>query len=260
MSESLPVGALDLAVRAADAAGDVVRKYFRSSFDVEKKDDLSPVTIADREAETVIRDIIEETFPGHGIFGEEHGNVRTDAEYVWTLDPIDGTQSFVTGRPLFGTLIALLKNDRPVLGIIDMPALGERWIGGDGIPATCNAEAVSTRDCGSLSNAWLSTTSPQMFDDGNFDAFEALRKQVWRTQYGSDCYAYGLLANGGLDLVVEAKMQPYDYCALVPVVEGAGGVISDWQGQPLGMTGDGRVLAAGNVALHAAAMQILNKI
>jgi len=257
MSGGIPEHALDMAVRAADAAGDVARKYFRTFFDVEKKDDLSPVTIADRESETVIRAIIEDAFPDHGIFGEEYGNVRTDAEYVWTLDPIDGTQSFVTGRPLFGTLIALLRHNRPVLGIIDMPALGERWIGIDGAPATCNDEAVTTRDCEDLNNAWLSTTSPQMFEGADTDAFEALRKRVWRTQYGSDCYAYGLLANGSLDLVVEASMQPYDYCALVPVVQGAGGVISDWHGQPLGLNSDGRVLAAGTASLHAAAMEIL---
>ncbi|MBT3237188.1 MAG: histidinol-phosphatase [Rhodospirillaceae bacterium] len=258
MSAAVPEQALELAVRAADAAGEVARKYFRSSFDVEKKDDESPVTIADREAETVIRDIIEEVFPEHGIFGEEHGNVRTDAEYVWTLDPIDGTQSFVTGRPLFGTLIALLHSNRPVLGIIDMPALGERWIGADGIAATFNGTAVTTRDCTDMGNAWLSTTSPQMFEGDDAVRFETLRQKVWRTQYGSDCYAYGLLANAGLDLVVEASMQPYDYCALVPVIEGAGGVITDWQGQPLGMNSDGRVLAAGNAPLHTAAMNILN--
>lgn len=257
MSEILPERALEMAIDAADAVREVTQKYFRSSFEVEKKDDLSPVTIADRQSEKAIRAIIEETFPEHGIYGEEFGNVRTDAQYVWTLDPIDGTQSFVTGRPLFGTLIALLRDNRPVLGIIDMPALDERWIGCDGAPATYNGEAVTTRDCGGLENAWLSTTSPQMFEGGDSAAFEALRKQIWRTQYGSDCYAYGLLANGGLDLVVEASMQPYDYCALVPVVEGAGGVISDWQGNPLGMHSDGRVLAAANASLHAAAMDIL---
>lgn len=257
MSGDIPEQALDLAVRAADAAGDVARKYFRSSFEVEKKDDLSPVTVADRESETVIRAIIEGVFPLHGIYGEEYGNVRTDAEYVWTLDPIDGTQSFVTGRPLFGTLIALLRDNRPVLGIIDMPALGERWIGCDGTPTTCNGEAAGTRDCGGLDNAWLSTTSPQMFEGTDLDAFETLRGQVWRTQYGSDCYAYGLLANGGLDLVVEASMQPYDYCALVPVVEGAGGVISDWRGRPLGLNSDGRVLAAATASMHTAALEIL---
>lgn len=241
----------------ADAARGVSLKYFRTAVAADAKADASPVTIADRETETQLREMIEAEHPDHGIFGEEHGSVRTDAEYVWVLDPIDGTQSFVTGKPLFGTLIGLLHGGRAVLGIMDMPALGERWVGAAGRPTTFNGDAVGTRPCPALDRAWLYATSPQMFTDDHFPGFEALRGATRRTIYGAECQAYGLLANGWVDVVCEDTMGAYDYVALAPIVEGAGGVMTDWSGRPLGLDGDGTVLAVGDPALHGAVMEIL---
>lgn len=241
----------------AEAVRPIVLGYFRHGVAIDTKADASPVTIADREAEARMREMITQAFPDHGILGEEHGSVRLDAEYVWVLDPIDGTKSFVTGKPLFGTLIALARRGRPVVGVIDAPALGERWIGVEGRPTTFNGQPASVRACPTLDQAWLYATSPQMFEGGDAAAFERLRLRCRATNYGADCYAFGLLANGTVDLVCEASTKPYDYCALVPVIQGAGGVMTDWGGRPLEIESDGRVLAAGDAALHAAALAVL---
>lgn len=250
--------ARNLAEQLADTAGSVAMKYFRSPLDIESKGDDSPVTIADREAEQAIRVLITETYPDHGILGEELGDHRIDAQYVWAIDPIDGTASFVTGKPLFGTLISLLRDGLPIIGVIDMPALGERWIGCEGQPTTFCNEQSSVRACARLKDAWLSATSPQMFREDEFVKFETLRKQCRRTVYGADCYAYGLLASGTIDLVVESTMGIYDFCALAPVVTGAGGVMTDWQGAPLSIKSDGRILAAGDSRMHHAALDVLS--
>ena len=250
--------ARDLAVRLADTAGPIAMKYFRGPLDIESKGDSSPVTVADREAEQAVRTLITEAYPDHGILGEELGNDRIDAEYVWAIDPIDGTASFVTGKPLFGNLISLLHHGKPIIGVIDMPALGERWVGVEGQPTKFGALHSAVRPCADLKDAWLSATSPQMFPEGEFEKFEALRKRCRRTVYGADCYAYGLLANGSIDLVVESTMGIYDFCALAPVVAGAGGVMTDWQGQPLTINSDGRIIASGDPRMHSAALEILS--
>jgi inositol-phosphate phosphatase/L-galactose 1-phosphate phosphatase/histidinol-phosphatase len=246
-----------LAGRLADAAGAVIRPYFRSRLAVERKGDASPVTVADREAEAAMRRLIEAEAPDHGIFGEEYGRVRDDARHVWVLDPIDGTKSFISGIPLFGTLIALLEDGAPVLGIIDQPISGERWLGARGRPTTLNGQPVSTRACGELSEASLFATSPDMFAGRDADAFRALAARVRLVRHGADCYAAGLLAGGFIDLVVEASLKPYDYCALVPVIEGAGGIATDWSGAPLGLASDGRVVYAGDRRCHAAALAVI---
>lgn len=248
---------LALAGRLADAAGAVAMRYFRGALAIDAKADASPVTIADREAELAMRAIIEAECPDHGIFGEEHGRARLEAEFVWVLDPIDGTKSFVIGKPLFGNLIALLHAGRPLIGIINCPALGERWVGMAGRPTTLNGQPVKTRAGTAPAAAWLATTTPEMFAGADADAFARLRRDVRHAVYGGDCHSYGLLASGTLDLVAEANMQPYDYMALVPVIEGAGGVVTDWRGVPLTLSSDGRVLAAGDAALHAAARRLL---
>jgi inositol-phosphate phosphatase/L-galactose 1-phosphate phosphatase/histidinol-phosphatase len=231
--------------------------YFRSGVAIDDKADTTPVTAADREAEAAMRKMIGDAFPDHGILGEEHGAERVDAAYVWVLDPIDGTKSFVTGKPLFGTLIALLREGTPIVGVIDMPALDERWIGVDGRPTTFNGRPARVRPCPDLGRAWLYASSPHMFPGADAEAFERLRLKSRAAIYGADCYAYGLLASGTVDLVCEATTQPHDYCALVPVVTGAGGVISDWHGRPLGLQSDGRVLAAGDPSMHATAREVL---
>lgn len=249
-----------LAERLADAARPITLRYFRTGVEYDVKADASPVTVADREAEAAMRSIIGDAFPEHGILGEEHGAERLAARFVWVLDPIDGTKSFVTGKPLFGTLIALLRDGRPIVGCIDMPALDERWLGIEGRPTTFNGTPVCVRSCGSLDRAWLYATSPQMFRGTEVSAFERLRGGCYAAVWGADLYAYGLLASGRVDLVCEASLQPYDYCAVVPVIQGAGGVITDWQGQPLGLASDGRVLAAGDAALHLKARSALTDV
>ena len=243
-----------LAHDLADAAGSAIRPYFRAPFDIESKADASPVTVADRAAEAAMRTIIAERRPDDGVIGEEYGEDRPDAARVWVFDPIDGTRAFIAGRALFGTLIALLEDGRPVLGVIDQPIARERWVGAPGRGTTLNGVAARTRRCADLSSAYLGTTSPHAFDADDFSQFEQLRAGVRDTLYGGDCHNYGLLGSGHLDLVVEASLKIYDWAALVPVVEGAGGIMRDWSGAPLARGSDGRVVAAGDPALLAAAL------
>lgn len=243
--------------RLADASGAVIRRYFRQPFDVEAKPDASPVTIADRAAEQAIRSLIADHYPRHGIFGEEHGRERLDADFVWVIDPIDGTKSFISGVPLFGTLIALVRDGRPVLGVIDQPISGERWVGGTGHPTTLNGVPARVRTGVPLSRASLFTTSPDMFDGATAPRYDRLRTAAGLVRHGADCYAAGLLASGHVDLVCEGSLQPYDWCALVPVIENAGGIATDWAGEPLGIASDGLFLAAGDPGLHREALALL---
>jgi inositol-phosphate phosphatase / L-galactose 1-phosphate phosphatase / histidinol-phosphatase len=248
---------VEFALRLADAAGAVVRKYYRGPLTVESKADASPVTVADREAEEVLRAMIRATYPEHGIDGEEFAGERPDAELVWRLDPIDGTKSFVIGRPLFGTLIALTRAGRPVLGVIDQCILGERWLGVAGQRSTWNGRPIRVRPCPELALAVLSLTSPQMFSAAERGAVARLESAVRFPVYGGDCYAYGLLALGCIDLIVEADLDVHDFMALVPVIEGAGGLVTDWQGAALTPQSDGRIVAAGDPRVHESALQLL---
>ncbi|GAV61547.1 Inositol_P domain-containing protein [Cephalotus follicularis] len=252
--------------RLADAAGQVIRKYFRKKFEILDKEDLSPVTIADQAAEEAMISIILENFPSHAIYGEEKGWRCKEkfADYVWVLDPIDGTKSFITGKPLFGTLISLLHRGKPILGIIDQPVLRERWIGISGRRTTLNGQEVSTRTCAKLSQAYLYTTSPHLFGGNAKDAFARVRDKVKVPLYGCDCYAYALLASGYVDLVIESGLKPYDFLALIPVIEGAGGVITDWKGHQLHWeaSSDSRatsfnVVAAGDKQIYEQALDTL---
>ena len=253
MTETVGAAHLALAEALADAARAVIRGYFRRKIAIDEKSDLTPVTIADREAEAAMRRLIEAQFPDHGIIGEEHGPTRADAEYVWVLDPIDGTKSFISGIPLFGTLIALTRSGRPVLGVIDQPILGERWLGAQGHPTFFNGARAHTRACASLAAATLYSTAPEgMFSGTDAVAFARLRAAVKLVRTGADCYAYAQLASGFIDLVVEGGLKPYDYCALVPVIKGAGGVMTDWQGRPLTLGSGGHVVACGDPRLAAA--------
>jgi inositol-phosphate phosphatase/L-galactose 1-phosphate phosphatase/histidinol-phosphatase len=242
----------------ADTAGAVIRPYFRQKLEVEAKGDASPVTVADREAEQALRGMIATRYPDHGIWGEEFGPERMDAKYVWVLDPIDGTKSFMAGVPVFGTLISLARLGVPVLGVIDQPILSERWIGVAGQGTLFNGKPVTTRLCPALPDATLATTSPYLFADDERAAFERVRRQARYTLYGYDCYAYAQLAGGFIDAVVESGLKPHDFCALRPVVEGAGGVVTDWEGKALTLASTGRVVAAGDAALHMQVLQALN--
>jgi inositol-phosphate phosphatase/L-galactose 1-phosphate phosphatase/histidinol-phosphatase len=251
---------LALATLLADAAGEAIRPYFRQPLAVDDKPDLSPVTIADRAAETAMRRLIARHFPEHGIFGEEFGREREDALFTWVLDPIDGTKSFISGVPLFGTLIALAYQGRPILGIIDQPISRERWIGAAGRPTTFNGAPVRTRQCPLLAAATVFSTSPDMFKGDDAAAHARVASAAKLVRFGADCYAYGLLALGSIDLVVEASLKPYDFSAMLPIVEGAGGVASDWRGAPLTLASDGRVLAAGDRRAHLEALALLARV
>ena len=252
----MPVTAADraLAERLADAAGAAIRPFFRSTYSLELKVDGSPVTQADRAAEAAMRRLLDAEAPGDGVLGEEYGEKPGVTGRRWVLDPIDGTRSFTAGRALFGTLIALVEDGWPVLGVIDQPVQRERWIGVAGRPTTFNGTPVRTRACAALEGATLATTSPHLFGEDEAAGYLRLVATVSGGNarqgpvYGGDCYNYGLLASGTLDLVCEAGLQLYDFAALVPVVEGAGGRMCDWQGDPLSAASNGQVLAIGDPA------------
>jgi inositol-phosphate phosphatase / L-galactose 1-phosphate phosphatase / histidinol-phosphatase len=241
---------LTLATCLADAAGTAIRPFFRSDFVHEAKGDASPVTEVDRAAEAAIRAILDIECPHDAIIGEEYGEKPGTSGRSWVIDPIDGTVSFMVGRPIFGTLIALLEDGWPVLGLIDQCISGERWIGAAGKETTLNGKPVRTRRCRALGEAVLASTGPNYFSTHDGEHFMALaaktahKRMVW----GGDCYNYGLLAAGHIDIVVEAGLKLHDFAALVPVVEGAGGMMCDWNGEPLHAASDGHVIALGDPA------------
>lgn len=239
-----------LAHRLADAAGAAVRPHFRMGVSSKRKNDASPVTIADREAEEAMRRILAAEAPRDSVVGEEFGEAVGSSGRSWVLDPIDGTVSFLGGRPIFGTLIALLVEGFPVLGVIDQPILGERWIGASGRPTLFNGQPARTRNCRRLADAMLATTGPHYFDDHDGAHFMALaaRTDHRRMMMGGDCYNYALLASGHLDVVCEAGLKLHDWAALVPIVEGAGGTMCDWNGDPLHSGSDGHAIALGDPA------------
>ena len=242
---------LRAALAAADRAGAVIRRYFRAALATESKADESPVTLADRQAEQAMRTLLADTCPSHGIHGEEFGLDNPDADYRWVLDPIDGTRAFITGRPTFGTLVALLRDGVPILGIIDQPITGERWVGLAGEPTRFTGPfggTPRTRACPSLAQAELSCTSPDMLGRDT-PAWRTLASQVARVSWGGDCYAYGLLALGQIDIIAECDLKLWDWAALLPVIEGAGGCMRGWRGEALTPQSDGRVLALGNPGL-----------
>ena len=241
----------------AEQSGNFLRPLFgEPGLIVELKADQSPVTAADRGAEELMRGLIAKKFPSHGVIGEELGPDRPDAEFVWVLDPIDGTKSFISGVPLWGTLIALLHEGRPVLGAIHQPVLRQLMLG-DGASTTLNGRAVRTRACASLAAATLLTSdplNPSKYQNG--PAFDALARRARLVRTWGDAYGYLLLASGWADIVCDPVMNPWDIAALVPVIRGAGGIITDWQGAaPYPATS---TVASGNAALHAEAITALN--
>jgi histidinol-phosphatase len=251
---------LAAAEAAADVAAAVVRPFFRARFAIDTKSDRSPVTIADRSAEQAMRAVLAERFPDHGVLGEEFGLDRPDARLRWVLDPIDGTRAFVSGRPTFGTLIALLDGETPILGVIDQAVSRERWVGAAGRRTRfCGPYGgrPGCRPCPSLDRAELSCTSPEMLG-ADQPRWQRLANAVRRNYWGGDCYAHGLLALGQIDVIAENTMKLWDWAALVPVVEGAGGRVTDWSGHTLRPDGDGRVLSVGDPALLRLAVAALS--
>ncbi|MCW1401757.1 inositol monophosphatase family protein [Novosphingobium sp. MW5] len=239
-----------LALRLADAARAAILPRFRTDLQSDRKGDATPVTEADRAAEEAMRRILKAEVPRDAVHGEEFGASPGSSGRTWVLDPIDGTAGFLAGRAMFGTLIALVVEGWPVLGVIDQPVMQERWLGVSGRPTTLNGQPVRTRACRSLAEATLATTGPHYFDDHEGGHFMALAAKTdhRRMVMGGDCYNYAMLASGHLDLVCEAGLKLHDFAALVPVVEGAGGTMCDWNGEPLHAGSTGHVLALGDPA------------
>lgn len=265
----VPLDFINYAERLADEASMIVRRYYRQRLPFDAKPDYSPVTAADQESEAAMRRMLERDFPQHGIVGEEYGPHNINAEYVWVIDPIDGTKAFVSGKPLFGTLVALLHHGLPIIGIINQPILRERWVGARGRPTAMNGVRVSTRKLARLKDAVMTTTSPDMFkSDAEKQCFGRLRDSVKIINYGGDCYSYGLLAMGFIDVIVESGLHIHDFAALMPIIEGAGGVLTDWSGHDLsqkigqkilhpGSDVRAQVVAAGDANVHREAIALL---
>lgn len=246
----------DFAQYLADEAAKKTAPLFRN-VSHETKADGTVVSQADRDAEEVMRKLIAINFPEHAVFGEEFANDGKEAEFTWVLDPIDGTAAFLAGRPTFATLVALLHNGKPVLGLIDQPISGERWFAVNGETIFRN-KPIYSRACRDVSEAFFATTSPFLFAENELAKIAQISAKTKQTIYGGDCYNYAQLAQGNIDVIVESGLKPYDYLAHVCIIENAGGVITDWHGNPLGLESDGKVVACGDKNLHEKLLKILN--
>jgi myo-inositol-1(or 4)-monophosphatase len=245
----------------ATQSGHAILPFFRTHYVTEDKSGggaFDPVTEADRAGETVMRHLIRRSFPAHGVLGEEFGDENLDADYVWVLDPIDGTRAFISGIPVWGTLIGLTRSGVPVYGMMHQPFTGERY-SGDGRQARYEGPSgprtLRTRQTSELAAATLMTTSPSLFEGAEAQAYGRVEASVRMARYGCDCYAYCMLAAGHIDLVIESGLKPYDIVALIPIVEGAGGIVTSWDGGSA--AGGGTVIAAANQTLHQAALALL---
>lgn len=248
---------VDFSQELAEASRALIRSRFRRNIDVEMKPDNTPVTSTDLEVETLIRNMIADRYPDHGVVGEEHADSAATAECVWVIDPIDGTRSFIAGRPVFGTLIALTIDEAPVLGVVDIPITQERWIGATGHATRLNDEIVKTRRCPALSQAILLATSPEYLDGDAAQPFSRVEEQSRFTIYDAGTQGYGLVASGYADIMIVARYGIVDYLAAVPVIEGAGGVVRDWHGAPLTLHSGERVVALGDEARLPEVLKLL---
>lgn len=259
--DTTPADMVRFANDLADTARTLSIAGFRQANEILTKQDASPVTLIDQNVENLVRSLVQETFPTHGFLGEEFGSVNLEADDIWVVDPIDGTRSFITGWPIWGTLVAKITRELPHIGLIDMPALNERWVGvcGGGCTFTSAAghQDCHVSGCTSLEDATFYTTNILYFEDADRPKIETLLNRTRIPRFGGDCYGYGLLASGHIDLVVESELEPYDFLALVPVVEGAGGVITDWDGNAVTRHTGKRIIAAATPALHQEALNIL---
>ena len=243
--------------RMLDTASHICMQHFRSQVPFDIKQDDSPVTIADKAAEKALRDILAERFPKHAIYGEELGHSKGDGG-TWVIDPIDGTKSFLLGNPLFGCLVGFVEDDEVQAGGLAMPALKEIWTADRTGPTLLNGKLCQVSQCKQLDKANILTSSPDFFNPEEFKQFEQLSENTRYRRYGGDCYTYAMLAGGWVDLVVESGLFPFDYLPLVPIVEQAGGVISDWQGNALNLQSGPQVIASATPELHEAALASLN--
>ena len=243
----------------SDESAKVIKQYFRKSINIINKEDDSPVTIADKNTELKIRELIANKYPHHGILGEEFEDKDTDSEYLWVIDPIDGTRSFIAGHKDFGTLIALLHNKKPIIGIINCPIHKERWVGVEGHQTTMNGIKVKTSDKQTLDTSYLSSTGLYMFDNDNFKkGFDKKIKLTRYHRYGGDCYNYGMIASGYIDIVIENTLKVHDYMALIPIIEGSGGEITDKFGNLINFDSDGSIVVSSNKKLHTQLIDLIN--
>jgi myo-inositol-1(or 4)-monophosphatase len=246
----------------ATVSGETIRPFFRSALGVENKSrsgGFDPVTAADRAAEAAMRTLIKRTFPAHGVIGEELEADNPNAEYVWVLDPIDGTKSFICGMPVWGTLIALTRRGQPIYGMMHQPFTREHF-SGDGKGARYRGPAgersLRVRSCTQLGDAIMLTTSPLLMNEADRRCFGHVENAVRLSRYGGDCYAYCVLAAGHVDLIIETELKPHDVMALIPIIEGAGGIMTTWENEPA--LNGGRIVAAGDKRVHAQALKLLN--
>ena len=250
---------LNFANKLADAAGITSMEYFRTSLSIDNKSDESPVTIADKNTELKIRSLIENEYPDHGILGEEFDSVNPDAEFIWVIDPIDGTRSYIAGHKDCGNLISLTQNKKPIIGIINCPAHDERWVGAKNQSSTVNQQTVNTSSVTAIEDAYI-FTSGLYFDEPHLrNAVDKIKNKVRYFRYGGDCYMYGMVASGLIDIVIEDTLKVHDYMALVNVIEGAGGAISDKFGNEITTDSQGSVVASANKELHSKLISLINE-
>jgi inositol-phosphate phosphatase/L-galactose 1-phosphate phosphatase/histidinol-phosphatase len=255
----IPQQLIKLANKCADASGKIIKKYFRKKIKINLKKDNTPFTKADIEAEKIIRELILKQEPNCGFVGEETGTINMNREYCWVVDPLDGTKSFITGKPTFGTLIGLLKNNKPVLGILNQPILNERWVGIAGVETKYNNKKVRVRKCKSIKGAKMYATSPMMFQGRNKKIYKNVRAKIGECLFGADCYSHGLMSLGFVDVILEANLKPWDYIASASIISGAGGKITDWNDNDLNLQSDGRILATGDSNIHKQIIKIIQK-
>jgi len=248
---------LAFAERLAGESNRLLRAAAARAATVDVKADNSFVTETDRAIERRLRELIEQAYPEHGILGEEYGSTRLDAELVWVLDPLDGTAHFITGIPVYGTLIGLARAGRPWLGVLDYPATGDRWVGVHGSFARRNGAPVRTRSCADLAGALATCSNPDFFGPADAPVLERLRARTRYTMYGASSYGFAMLASGRTDLAVDCGLKPYDVFAPAAVLAGAGGVLTDRHGAPLGLDSAGVFVATGDAALHARALELV---
>lgn len=242
----------------ADESAKIIKKYFRTSLIIDNKEDQSPVTIVDKNTELKIRKLIETKYPNHGILGEEFKDTNIDSEYLWVIDPIDGTRSFIAGHKDFGTLIALLHNNEPIIGIINCPMHQERWIGVRGKKTTMNEKEVQTSKIQDLDKSYICTSGLYFNNDHFRKGYDKIVKKSRYHRFGGDCYMYGMVASGFIEIVLEDTLKAHDYMALIPIIEGAGGKVSDKYGKTINIHSEGSIVASANEQLHEQLINIIN--
>ena len=250
---------LSFANKLADEASTISMEYFRTSLDIENKSDETPVTIADKNTELKLRSLIEKEYPNHGILGEEFDSINPDAEFIWVIDPIDGTKSYVAGHKDFGNLISLTQNKKPIIGIINCPAHEERWVGAKNQNSTLNKQPTRTSSVTKIEDAYF-FSSGLYFDEPHLrNAVDKIKHKVKYYRYGGDCYMYGMVASGLIDFVIEDSLKVHDYMALVNVIEGSGGKVTDKFGNEITTDSRGSCIASANEKLHSELISLINE-